>query len=43
MGVSDGVTSQVTIISDVERRRAWTDEQKRALVAAANAQHSCTR
>jgi len=27
--------SQVTIISGVERRRVWTDEQKRALVAAA--------
>ena len=27
--------SQVTIISGVERRRIWTDEQKRALVAAA--------
>jgi transposase len=25
--------SQVTIISCVERRRVWTDEQKRALVA----------
>jgi len=27
--------SQVTIISGVERRRVWTDEQKRTLVAAA--------
>ena len=27
--------SQVTIISGVERRRVWPDEQKRALVAAA--------
>ena len=27
--------SQVTIISGVERRRVWTDDQKRALVAAA--------
>ena len=27
--------SQVTIISGVERRRVWTDEQKRGLVAAA--------
>lgn len=27
--------SQVTIISGVERRRVWTEEQKRALVAAA--------
>ena len=27
--------SQVTVISGVERRRIWTDEQKRALVAAA--------
>ncbi len=27
--------SQVTVISGVERRRVWTDEQKRALVAAA--------
>jgi transposase len=27
--------SQVTIISGVKRRRVWTDEQKRALVAAA--------
>ena len=27
--------SQVTIISGVERRRVWTDEQKRALVSAA--------
>uniref|UniRef100_UPI0035C97A76 IS66-like element accessory protein TnpA n=1 Tax=uncultured Sphingomonas sp. TaxID=158754 RepID=UPI0035C97A76 len=27
--------SQVTIISGAERRRVWTDEQKRALVAAA--------
>ncbi len=27
--------SQVTIISGVERRRVWTDEQKRALVGAA--------
>ena len=27
--------SQVTLISGVERRRVWTDEQKRALVAAA--------
>ena len=27
--------SQVTIISGVERRWVWTDEQKRALVAAA--------
>ena len=27
--------SQVTIISGVERRRGWRDEQKRALVAAA--------
>jgi transposase len=26
--------SQVTLISGVERRRVWTDEQKRALVAA---------
>lgn len=26
--------SQVTIISGVERRRIWSDEQKRALVAA---------
>lgn len=25
---------QVTIMSGVERRRTWTDEQKRALVAA---------
>ena len=29
--------SQVTVISGVERRRAWTDEQKLALVAAASA------
>lgn len=28
--------SQVTIISGVERRRTWTDEQKRALVMAAS-------
>lgn len=27
--------SQVTVISGVERRRVWTDEQKRRLVAAA--------
>lgn len=27
--------SQVTIISGVERRRVWTDEQKRALVETA--------
>lgn len=27
--------SQVTLISGVERRRIWTDEQKRMLVAAA--------
>lgn len=27
--------SQVTVISGVERRRVWTDDQKRALVAAA--------
>jgi transposase len=27
--------SQVTVISGVERRRVWTDEQKRTLVAAA--------
>ncbi len=27
--------SQVTIISGVERRRVWTDDQKRALVLAA--------
>lgn len=27
--------SQVTIISGVERRRVWTNEQKRALVVAA--------
>lgn len=27
--------SQVTVISGVERRRVWSDEQKRALVAAA--------
>ena len=27
--------NQVTIISGVERRRVWTEEQKRALVAAA--------
>lgn len=27
--------SQVTIISGVDRRRVWADEQKRALVAAA--------
>ena len=27
--------SQVTIISGVERRRVWTDDQKHALVAAA--------
>jgi transposase len=27
--------SQVTVISGVERRRVWTDEQKRALVGAA--------
>ena len=27
--------SQVTIISGVERRRVWTDDQKRLLVAAA--------
>ncbi|MDB5725044.1 MAG: transposase [Novosphingobium sp.] len=25
---------QVTIISGIERRRVWTDEQKRALVMA---------
>jgi transposase len=24
----------VTVFSDVERRRSWTDEQKRTLVAA---------
>ena len=29
--------SQVTVISGVERRRAWTDDQKRALVAASRA------
>lgn len=29
--------SQVTVISGVERRRVWTDEQKLALVAAASA------
>lgn len=29
--------SQVTVISGVERRRVWTDEQKRALIAAAMA------
>ncbi|UUL82408.1 IS66-like element accessory protein TnpA [Sphingomonas qomolangmaensis] len=27
--------SQVTVISGLDRRRVWTDEQKRALVAAA--------
>ena len=27
--------SQVTVISGVERRRVWSDDQKRALVAAA--------
>ena len=27
--------SQVTVISGLERRRVWTDDQKRALVAAA--------
>ena len=27
--------SQVTVISGVERRRVWSDEQKRVLVAAA--------
>ena len=27
--------SQVTVISGAERRRVWSDEQKRALVAAA--------
>ena len=27
--------SQVTLISGVERRRVWTDDEKRALVAAA--------
>ena len=27
--------SQITVISGPERRRIWTDEQKRALVAAA--------
>ena len=27
--------SQVTVISGLERRRVWTDEQKRGLVAAA--------
>ncbi len=27
--------SQVTLITGVERRRIWTDDQKRALVAAA--------
>ena len=27
--------SQITIISGAERRRVWTDDQKRALVAAA--------
>ena len=34
-GVSDGAMSQVTIISGLERRRVWADDQKRALVAAA--------
>ena len=29
--------SQVTVISGVERRRVWTDEQKLALIAAASA------
>jgi hypothetical protein len=29
-GVSDGAMSQVTVISGVERRRVWTDEQKRS-------------
>lgn len=29
--------SQVTVISGVERRRSWTEEQKRALILAASA------
>ena len=29
--------SQVTVISGVERRRVWTDDQKLALIAAASA------
>ena len=36
-GVSDGAMSQVMVISGVERRRVWTDEQKLALIAAASA------
>jgi transposase len=28
--------SQITVISGPERRRAWSDQQKRALVAAAS-------
>jgi len=29
--------SQITVISGPERRRAWTDQQKRELVAAVSA------
>lgn len=32
-GVQDGAMSQITIVSGVERRRRWTDQRKRDLVA----------
>ena len=33
----DGAVSQITVISGPERRRVWSDAQKRALVAAVSA------
>ena len=33
-GVSDGAMARVEVISGPERRRRWTEEQKRAIVAA---------
>ena len=32
-GVSDGGMARVEVITGVERRRSWSDEQKRAIVA----------
>ncbi len=32
-GASDGTMARVEVITGVERRRSWSDEQKRAIVA----------
>jgi transposase len=32
-GTSDGAMARVEVITGVERRRSWSDEQKRAIVA----------